>query len=253
MIIYLDIVFLVNFLFDFMILFTCDKLLKTKKTKKSLFLGSFFGTITTLLLFFKLKKSVLLIVKFLISIAMVIITFGKENLFRKLYYFYFVSIILGGFSYLIKLTFFESKIKSNNISSSLVIYLILSPIMLYSYLKQTSFFKFKRNLYHQVEIIIGKNIYHYQGYIDTGNSLYDPIKRKPVLLLYDQKFQLDFPTTYVPYKTLSGSGIIPCIKIDKLFLDSKEVSKECLLGIANEKFKISGISTKLILHKDFLE
>ncbi len=256
MIIYLDIIFIVNFLFDLMILYTTSEILKLHTKITRLIIGSLVGSLTLICLFIKLNSLTLFLYKIIISIIIILVTFGKNNFLRKLYYFYFTSIILGGLIYLIKLEIDKStttlSFLKNNITLSILIYLVIAIIMLKSYLKQVDFFKTKRTMLHKVTIIINDKKYQYNGYIDTGNSLYDHIKKRPVLILYDKSFTSNEIPLYVPFNTLDGKGVIPCIKIDELYIDDEKQQKTYLLGLANNKIKIKNIDASIILHKDLL-
>lgn len=257
MIVYLDLVFIVNFLFDFMILWTCSKILKICIKAWRLVVGSLVGGLTIFSLFLNFNSLELFIYKIIVSFIIVVISFGRKNLLKKIYYFYFVSIIIGGFIYFIKiqLTYTNTGLvfTKSNLSISLCFYFVASLIMLYSYLQQIAFFKTKRNMLHTVTMTINKKIYKYNGYIDTGNSLYDPFKKRPVLILYDDSFVLDCKFIYVSYNTLDNSGVIPCVKIDNLYIDSKKIDREFLLGVSNKKFKIRNVDASIILHKDLLD
>lgn len=257
MVVYLDLLFIVNFLFDLMILYTCSKVLKIYIKIWRVVLGSLVGGLTIFSLFLKFNSITLFLYKILVSVVIVFVAFGKSNLLKKLYYFYFVSIILGGFIYFIKIQFTYTNsglvFTKNNLSISLIVYFFVSLLMLYSYLKQIDFFKLKRSMIHIVTMSIDGKLYKYNGYIDTGNSLYDSFKKRPVLILYDNNFVLESKFIYVSYNTLDSNGVIPCIKIDDLYIDNKRIDREFLLGIASKRFKIRGVDASIILHKDLLD
>ena len=63
------------------------------------------GSFSFILLFFEINVLVFNIIKVIISILMVLITFGKSEFFNKLFYLYIVSIVLGGTLYLINDSF----------------------------------------------------------------------------------------------------------------------------------------------------
>ena len=102
---YLDLVFFINFFFDFLILYATKLVLKETTSIKRIVLGSFFGSLTIFLLFLSLSNFILFICKVIISILIVLITFGKNNFFSDFLYFYLISIILGGFLYLLDINF----------------------------------------------------------------------------------------------------------------------------------------------------
>ena len=105
MIVYLDLVFLINFIMDFYILSSVKFLLRLNTKVIRILLGTVIGSFSFILLFFEINVLVFNIIKVIISILMVLITFGKSEFFNKLFYLYIVSIVLGGTLYLINDSF----------------------------------------------------------------------------------------------------------------------------------------------------
>ena len=101
MIIYLDLIFLINFIMDFYILSGVKFLLRLQTKFIRIIIGSLIGSLSLILLFFKLNIIEINLLKILISILMTYITFGKNKFLNKLFYLYIISIILGGSIYLI--------------------------------------------------------------------------------------------------------------------------------------------------------
>jgi len=137
--IYLDLVFVLNFFFDFLILFGVKQILKENVSLKRLLFGAFFGSLTIFFLFIPFNNITLFICKIIMSILIIFITFGKRNFFKNLLYFYLVSVILGGSLYLFAISFtyknkgiifFDSGLKIN-----FIVILIVSPIIIYLYIK----------------------------------------------------------------------------------------------------------------------
>ena len=242
---YLDILFIINIWFDFLILLSVSLLLKRNIKFKRIILGSLFGSLTFFLLFLKLNSNLLFLYKLIISILICIITFSFKNLkytFNNLLYFYLVSIILGGGIYLLNNSFKNIVLNS---SLNYLILLIISPIIILIYLKQVNKLKNNYSNYHKVDIIYKNKIYHLNGYLDTGNNLYDPYKKRKIILV---KLNIKYDDTniiYTPYESLNNIGIIKCLKIDKLYVDKKEFNNY-LIGLSNDKFRIDGINC--ILH-----
>ena len=76
MIVYLDLVFLINLIMDFYILSGVKFLLKLQTKLYRIILGSLVGSLSIFLLFFKFSTLEINIYKILISILMVYITFN---------------------------------------------------------------------------------------------------------------------------------------------------------------------------------
>ena len=107
--------------------------------------------------------------------------------------------------------------------------------------------KLKENYsnYHKVEIVYNRKIYHLNGYLDTGNNLYDPYKKRGIILV---NLNLDYKpekVIYTPFESLNNKGLVKCLKPDKIYIDKKEFTNY-LIGLSDDKFKIEGINC--ILH-----
>ena len=183
---------------------------------------------------------------------MITITFSYKNLkytLTNLGYFYLASIILGGGMYLVSDLFSYSNDKlmfyHNGFRINYVVLLIMSPIIIIFYIKNVLKLKDKYVNYYKVDIVYKENIYHLNGYIDTGNNLRDMYKHRNIILVNLNLKVNDEEIIYTPYNTLNHEGIIKCIKVDKIYVKGQEF-KDYLVGLANEEFKIDGINC--ILH-----
>ena len=230
--VYLELYFLINYILDISLLIGTSKLLKIHVKIIRYFIGAFIGSITIILLFINISNITLLLLKIFISIIMIISTYGFNNIFRNTFYFYLLSIILGGIFYLLDINLFNI----NNYFNYLFL-IILSPIIIY--LIVCEYLKRKRinNIKYKI-IIKYKNIsINTYGYIDTGNCLKDPYFNKSIILI-DNNINIDKPIL-VPFKTISDSGFINCFKPDKLIINNKLFSNY-LIGISNKKINLEG-------------
>ena len=106
--IYLDLVMILNFLIDFILLLTVSVILKRNIKLTRIMFGAFIGGISVLFLFFNINSILLFLFKIIISVLMVIVTFKYINIkytLVNLLYLYMSSIILGGFLYLLNIEF----------------------------------------------------------------------------------------------------------------------------------------------------
>ena len=96
-----------------------------------------------------------------------------------------------------------------------------------------------------MDILYKNKLYRLNGYLDTGNNLFDPYKKRNIILV---KLNLNYSledVIYTPYESLNNVGVIKCLSVDKIFVDQKEF-KNYLIGLSNDKFRIEGINC--ILH-----
>ena len=85
------------------------------------------------------------------------------------------------------------------------------------------------------------------GYLDTVNNLFDPYKKRAIILV-NLKIDYDInDVIYSPYESLNHNGLVKCLKPDKLYVD-KVLFKDYLIGLSNDEFKIDGIDC--ILHNN---
>ena len=100
MTIYLDLVFLINWVLDFVLLLTVNVALKRYINIKRLILGAMMGSISLLSLFLPINGLGLVLFKLVLGVVLCVASFGYKNFKYTLYnviYLYMVSIILGGF------------------------------------------------------------------------------------------------------------------------------------------------------------
>lgn len=249
---YLDLIFLLNIWFDFLLLLSVSLLLKRTTNLKRIILGAFIGGITFFLLFLKLNSIALFLFKIIVSILMILVTFSFKNIkytLTNLGYFYLTSIILGGGMYLGKDIFSYSNqgliFSNNGFQMNYLVLLLISPIIIGFYLKNSLNLKEHYSNYHKVDIIYKGKRYSLTGFLDTGNHLRDCYKKRGIVLISLLLPYSIEETIYTPFKTLNNEGILKCIKVDKLYVDKQEFNNY-LIGISDNEFKIDGINC--ILH-----
>ncbi len=255
--IYLDLVMLLNFSIDFILLLSVSIILKRKVKIYKILLGSFVGGLSILLLFFNINSIMLFILKIIISILMCLITFKFNNIkytLVNLLYLYMASIILGGFLYLINIEFSYKHVGiifiNNGLSINFIFLLITSPIILYIYIKQTKNFRSTYSNYYNIKIFKNNKAYDYIGFIDTGNTLTDPLTKKSVILIDKRKILFNIKEfRMIPYMGVNGVNLIKVIKIDKLVFNNKSY-KNILLGLM-DNISLDGVD--VILNKKLLE
>lgn len=246
--IYLDLVFFLNFAFDFLLLFAVARLLKEKTPWYRLLLGSILGSLSILFLFLPLSSFSLFCLKMLVSIAMIRASFPFKNIrsfLKQVLYLYLVSIILGGALYFINIQFsYKNKgviFFHNGLSINFLILLLASPLVIIWYIKEQLNYKSTYQNICSVKVVTDKKEYDLKGYLDTGNHLKDPFKKRSVLLI--EKGLIPIEETeiiYVPYTALNHQGLVKCKKVEKIEIEDK-IYTNMLIGIATEKFKIENI------------
>lgn len=259
--VYLDLILILNFLFDFLLLLIVGILLRRNASLKRLMLGSLVGSFSVLFLFLDLSSLGLFILKFLISILMVIVSFKFKDIkytFRNILYLYTSSIILGGFLYMLNVEFAYKQdgliFYHNGLSINWIVLLITSPIILYIYLKQGLYLKNNYSNYYLVDIYLKDDKVSVSAFLDTGNQLIDPYQKRPIILVSKHEldgYYNDEDIILVPYESLNYHGLLKCIKPDKIIILGVGVRNNLLVGISEDKIQIDGIDC--ILHTKLLE
>ena len=228
---YFEFVFLLNFMLDFMILYGTKRLLKINKANYRIMLGSLFGSITTYIVFFDIDTILLFFLKIIISVFMILISFGTLNFFQKIFYFYVISLLIGGFIYCFDW--------NNNYYIHIIFLMVSSLFLIILFIKEYLTFKYYYKDKYYVTFYYKNKKYQLEGMIDTGNQLFAPIKRESIILI-NLKIPID-NVIYVPYKALNTTGVIPCFRADKIVIDDRIITN-CLIGIATDKIKLYGVN-----------
>ena len=238
MIIYVDLVFLLNVVLDFILLMSVSVVLTRNAKIKRLILGSLIGGMSTFILFININSVMLFLIKIILGIMMIIVTFGYHDIkytFNNYFYLMTISFSLGGSLYLLM---------DNGIYSYLLLIIGFSFIC-FMYVKQIKKFRDNYVNYYKVSIYYKNKIINVTGYLDTGNKLYDNYKHRPIILLSKKINYNLMDVIYVPYVSLNEENILKCIKPDKVIVNNKTFSNY-LVGLSKNKFQIDGV--ECILH-----
>ncbi len=253
MTIYLDLLFLLNFLIDFLILLTVCIILKRNIKMRRIILASIIGSLSILVLFIDVSNLILFFYKLILSVIIILVTFGYKDikyLINNLLYFYSVSIILGGFLYYLNVEFSYRNIGlvfyNKGLSINYIFLLTVSPLILYIYTKQAKRFKNVYSLNYKVDLYLknGK-IYNLNGYLDTANNLTEPYKQRAVIIVNDKKLIKEITQEnfiLVPYDTVDSHGILKCIIPKKVYIKGIGLMNNIVVGISSNDFKMDGVN-----------
>lgn len=180
--IYLDIIFCINFLANYVILWLTSRILKERVNKVRLPVGAAFGA-GLLLLFLYIPRpipGITGLASFVgISMGTVFIAFGKRGFIKKWFCSTTILFLAGSVMNYIKeitnqtvLTFF----------GWLVFFMICIGIVAFGICVSKKIGRIEGNIYPVELCNAGKKVYC-RVYLDTGNFLTDPLFGKPVLLI----------------------------------------------------------------------
>ena len=237
MIIYIDVLIIVNFILDFILLMGVRVILTRNVLLKRVILGSLVGSLSIIVLFINISKIWLLLLKILLGFFMVIVCFGYKNLkytFNNFFYLLNLSFIVGGIMYLLM----------DMMVYNYLILLISFLVVCYLYTRQVRKYQGNYSNYYQVEVYYHNKKYLCTGFLDTGNKLYDNYKSRPIVLVYmNIEYDLN-DVIYVPFETVNNSGVLWCLKADKIIVNN-HIFNNYLIGLSNNKIHIDGVNCLL--------
>jgi stage II sporulation protein GA (sporulation sigma-E factor processing peptidase) len=226
-VIYIDELLILNFIIDYLILSFTSRILKINVKKIKILLACLFGEISIIYLFIRMSNFSLIIFKMFIGLIMILIVFSYEDIktyIKNVMYFYLFSFLLGGTLYYFKI---ENLIKYKYL-------LLLIPLFMKIYDFLINDLKNILTIKHKVTIYLNNGkILFFNGFMDTGNTLIDPLTNKKVIII-NKKIEENY--FFVPYKTLNDSSLMKCFKPKKVYIDGLGERNDILVGITNKKF-----------------
>lgn len=247
--VYIDVILFINIFFDFLLLLSVSLILRRNAKLYRIILGSLMGGLSILFLFLNISKVTLFFLKLIIAILMILITFSYKDLrytLKNLVFLYISSIALGGALYFINIEFsYKNKgiiFYNNGYSVNIITILITSPILIYLYIKNMKDIKNNYSKYYKTNIYFKSNHFiELTGYMDTGNNLTDPYKKRMIILVSKEKVSKYIKNErklLVPYNGVSN-GLLSCIRINYVKINDK-IFKNVLLGLIDDKIYIDG-------------
>ena len=194
MVIYMDMLFLENFILDFIILYVTGLISKNKIKFLKLIFGSALGAIYVVMYYFiKINVYSNIIIKLLLSIIMIYISFVPTNfkeMLKLTVFFYLTSFVFGGaaLSVIYMLNSRRITIQNGILIGNYTIRTIFIGVVI-AYIVTIIAFKFvkakfsKNDLFCNIIIKINNKQIKTKAMLDTGNFLKDPITNIPVVVV----------------------------------------------------------------------
>lgn len=277
--IYVDILFIINFIINYLILFTCAHIHTIHLRRFRIVLSAAFAALYGVLAFFpELSFLTSFVIKLSLSFVIILIAFGKHELLRNTLSFLTVSLALAGFvfaaSQLDPSGTFEIENGIYYIHLSLPT-LLISTLICYAVLSLIFYRKGKEEMKEvcDVEIVNCGNSIKLRALRDTGNSLRAPKTNAPVLIcdypsvreLFPEEAKavldsergenypllLDKLSEYgkfglVPYKSLGVSfSLLLSFRPDKILRNGNPVHG-ALIALSDSKISDGGAYTAII-------
>lgn len=202
---YLDVIWLDNFIMNYILLWTVSKVSKDKTPQWRLCIASFIGAVYVVLLIISTNNILdFPITKMILSVCMVLIGYRYTSwprLFRLIGLFYGITFAFGGAAFGVyfftkdiltikKGVFYLKNFPAKIILTSSVAVAILIRLLWPKIRKRW----LTSNLIYSINIRYGETDFIIKGLLDTGNSLYDPVTQSPVIIVEYSKIQKALPT-----------------------------------------------------------
>ena len=126
--VYIEIILIINFIIDFILLFGVCLILRRQTNLKRLIISSLIGSITIISMFYNLSGILLFIIKLFTSLLMVVICCKFQSIkytLKNIFYLYTLSIILGGGIYLISIEIISKYKELNFLSNGIYLNFIM--------------------------------------------------------------------------------------------------------------------------------
>ncbi|WP_102400590.1 sigma-E processing peptidase SpoIIGA [Haloimpatiens massiliensis] len=251
MIVYVDVVFIENFIINMFFLYITASTVKTKINFKNIIISSFLGAFYVIvLLYFKFKFLSFLPMKLFVAFIMIVIAYKNKSLkfyLKALVVFIAYSMFLAGLCLFSQLNsteifnmgdvFLGDFSYKKLILCSMLIYIFINRIVIY--IRER---KFLKNLVYNVEIVTDKYNKLIKAFLDTGNELREPVTNLPVIIV--EKNQLPNineykDKLYVAYKAVNGQcGRMEAFKPEYINIyrkDFKEEKKQVIIALCDTK------------------
>ena len=300
--IYPDIIFILNFAFDYMLIFLLKKVSRKKSGKLRMMTAAAIGALTALIISMVPWMNSILKVLLLYgagAVLMILTAFGRmkgSDLLKQFIILnlitYFVGGLMNSIYYQTNLRMYLLSLGKSLLLSNVswlyvvgsvigIVILVLLLLRLFSWYRRSSPETYEVELHFE-----GRSV-STRGLMDSGNCLYDPIYKRPVMVIENSlindlltpDFAKDIETAktylegneldtgswdmgadsllrlrFIPYRSVGKSGMLLGVQLDKVLI---RTGKET---ICNEKvtaaFCDNPLSSKeeyhVILHKELL-
>jgi len=264
MIIYGEYLFLENFVVTLLILVLTGKLTGYIPKAIRMMMGAIVGAISSFIIFVPMTPALSILVRVLLGLSCIFVTFGRRNIIKLVLLYFALTFTSGGMVMALCLWIQKPVIAHQGIiyMESLT-YLKLFSIGVLAFGFTYWFISFIRNrnkdnnLYGMVCIEIEKKQYCFRAFMDSGNSLVEPISGRPVILIDGKGAKSlpfsakDMPMRYglIPYKTVgSEHGNLEGIRSDRITFDGNTIENG-YVAFYDGRFK----GYEVLMHRDFLE
>lgn len=300
--IYPDVVFLINLFINIGLIYLVKKVNKKNSSKLRIVLASAIGALgAAIISIFPWINSLVsfLLLNVVSSLLMLVIAFGRlrpADMIKQWIVLYLITYFVGGFMnsiyYHTNFRLLMINISNGYIFSNIsALYAIItaSAIFVVSLFILWIFniYQLHKPLVYDVELFLEDRHMKTRGLMDTGNCLYDPIYRRPVMIMEkslidkllssqimkDMEMALSyidgksdvmtsidykdraFRFSFIPYRSVGKTGMLLGIRLDKVMIHTENESicnENVIAAICENKLTDGRENYHVILHKELL-
>lgn len=300
--VYPDVVFLINFFIDLILIFLVKKVNKKNSSRLRIILASATGAASAAIIsIFPWMNSIIrfLLMYLITSLLMLVIAFGRLKLADILKQWivlnlitYFVGGLMNSIYYHTNIRILFINIGNINIFSNIsALYVILSICVITAVslfvLWLLRLYQIHRPLVYDIELILEDRLVKTRGLMDTGNCLYDPICKRPVMIIekslidgllspqiimdmdaaicylegkLDESNSFQYKDnalrfSFIPYRSVGKSGMLLGIRIDKVIIHTENeciCNEGVIVAISDNRLTNGREDYHVILHKELL-
>lgn len=253
---YVDVLFLVNFMMDYLLLLLVRQILKRRVAGCWVLFGSLAGALSTCIVFLLPIHSVLKFILFYLFVDTMMIVVGLKirkirDYIKAMLLLYIGAFFIGGV-----MGYFHQYLRGGSLFFALAIPGYYLACGVWRFLEKHSRYE---STFCEVEVYANGQMRIMQALIDTGNRLRDPVTGKAVSVVDETVTKALFenqemPYWYIPYHSVGKkNGILKTICIDRMhILGEREVwINSPVFAISEESFVERG-DYHLILNPDLL-
>lgn len=272
-VIYIDILFCVNFIIDFMLLLSVRKFLSLKARYRRMVLGSLVGAISSFVIFLPpMNEFLSLIIRLVTAFAVVFTTFfptSRKSFLKAVSAYFLITFCFCGACIAFFMLFSPPVAIRNG-----AVYIDISPIMLvgiilacYIIIRIICRVSGRSLASQEICWLVVENNEKSVKLIaktDTGNMLKEPFSNLPVIVAEREKLEVVLPSEIsdylaktvsvsdtscdyvsgirlVPYNSVGGEGLLPAFKPDtiKVILNGKNIESEAYIAVTSRRLSES--------------
>lgn len=244
MIVYVDVLLVVNIAVNYAVLLTAGQLIKRDTRLFRLLLGALTGALFSLIIFVDIQSEILLfLIKVFSSLLLTLITFGyrsKGEWLRALAAVLTVSLLYSGGIILI----YQLLRPPNMLIVNNVPYLALNPVplVLITAVIYLILLLINRLLRERIKssvaslrFTVNDKEFSCVAKIDTGCNLTEPFSGAPVIIADDTVLTLaeDQQVRIIPYSTVQGASCLRAVKADQVYINKTEIHKTVYIAVTD--------------------